>query len=72
MQAISGVHYNYSVPDAIWENELFKKIDIDPKEIRSGAYFNMMRNIYRMNWLVFYLFVASPSISTSLFFVINL
>jgi len=63
MQAISGVHYNYSVPDAIWENELFKNIDIDPKETRSAAYFNMMRNIYRMNWLVFYLFGASPVIT---------
>ena len=63
MQAISGVHYNYSVPDAIWENELFKNIDIDPKETRSAAYFNMMRNVYRMNWLVFYLFGASPVIT---------
>ncbi len=63
MQAISGVHYNYSVPDDIWENELFKNIDIDPKKTRSEAYFNMMRNVYRMNWLVLYLFGASPVIT---------
>ncbi len=65
MQAISGIHYNYSVPDAIWENELFINLDIDPKETRSAAYFNMMRNVYRVNWLVFYLFGASPVISKS-------
>ena len=63
MQAISGIHYNYSVPDEIWQSESFKSKYIDPKEIRSAAYFNMMRNIYRMNWLVFYLFGASPVIT---------
>ena len=63
MQAISGVHYNFSVSDAIWKSEFFKNSDIDPRETRSAFYFNMMRNIYRMNWLVFYLFGASPVIT---------
>ena len=63
MQAISGVHYNFSVPESIWENDLFVKKNIDPKEVRSEAYFNMLRNVYRLNWLVFYLFGASPTIT---------
>ena len=63
MQAISGLHYNYSVPESIWESEFFNNKDIDPKKTRSAAYFNMMRNVYRMNWLVLYLFGASPVIT---------
>ncbi len=66
MQTISGVHYNYSVPDTIWENELFSSIDSDSKEIRSSAYFNMLRNIFRLNWLILYLFGASPALNKKL------
>jgi len=60
MQAISGLHYNYSVPDSIWQSSLFENMDIDSKKVRSDAYFNMLRNIYRINWLILYLFGASP------------
>jgi len=61
MQAISGVHYNYSLPDSIWQTSLFKDEDKrDIKEIKSKAYFRMLRNVYRMNWLILYLFGASP------------
>ena len=63
MQTISGIHYNYSVPESIWECSLFKQTDINPKIIRSDAYFNMMRNIYRINWLILYLFGASPIVT---------
>ena len=63
MQAISGVHYNYSVPDSIWQSSLFKNMDVDSKRVRSAAYFNMLRNIYRINWLILYLFGASPTIT---------
>ena len=63
MQAISGVHYNYSVPDSIWQSSLFKNMDIDSQKVRSAAYFNMLRNIYRVNWLILYLFGASPAIT---------
>ena len=63
MQAISGVHYNYSVPDSIWQSSLFKNMDIDSQKVRSAAYFNMLRNIYRINWLILYLFGASPTIT---------
>tara|TARA_B110000116_G_C16795085_1_gene566138 strand:- start:867 stop:2423 length:1557 start_codon:yes stop_codon:yes gene_type:complete len=63
MQAISGVHYNYSVPNSIWQSSLFKNMEIDSKRVRSAAYFNMLRNIYRINWLILYLFGASPTIT---------
>ena len=35
-------------------------------EIRSNIYFNILRNIYQMNWLLIYLFGASPVIDKSI------
>jgi glutamate--cysteine ligase len=62
MQAISGVHFNYSLPQEIFNyypsNNLFDK----GETIESIGYFNMLRNILRMNWLILYLFGASPII----------
>ena len=65
MQAISGIHYNYSVPETLWQNPLSKKNSENSNEIRSSAYFNMLRNIFRINWLLLYLFGASPVITRS-------
>ena len=66
MQAISGVHYNYSLPDSIWHCSFFEDSQLDSRAIRSDGYFRMLRNIYRMNWLVLYLFGASPILTKDL------
>ena len=66
MQAISGVHYNYSLPDSIWHCSFFEDSQLDSRAIRSDSYFRMLRNIYRMNWLVIYLFGASPILTKDL------
>ena len=66
MQAISGVHYNYSLPDSIWHSSFFEDSQLDSRAIRSDSYFRMLRNIYRMNWLVIYLFGASPILTKDL------
>jgi len=63
MQAISGVHYNYSVPDIIWQSPIFENINISSKGARSTAYLNMLRNVFRFNWLILYLFGASPIVT---------
>jgi len=60
MQSISGLHYNYSLPDSVWDIPFFKAKKIDSKSLRSYVYFRMLRNIFRMNWLILYLFGASP------------
>lgn len=65
MQSISGIHYNYSLPESLWQSEFIKSNSENPMETRSSAYFNMLRNIYRMNWLILYLFGASPIITKS-------
>jgi len=66
MQAISGVHYNYSLPDSILHSSFFEDHQLDSRAIRSDSYFRMLRNIYRMNWLVIYLFGASPILTKDL------
>lgn len=65
MQSISGVHFNYSLPDEIWD--LFGPMDQDEKITnRSKVYFNIIRNIYKNNWILIYLFGASPVLDKKL------
>ena len=63
MQAIAGVHFNYSLPEKIWLSSLFTREQIDLKELRASIYFRTLRNLHRMNWLILYLFGASPIVS---------
>lgn len=66
MQAIAGVHFNFSFPEAFWQQWLSnmegKKAD---KHSISDAYFAMIRNYRRFCWLIPYLFGASPAICGS-------
>jgi glutamate--cysteine ligase len=63
MQAISGIHFNYSLPEAFWP--VFQEIEgshADPNEFRSSAYLGLVRNVRRLDWLLLYLFGASPAV----------
>jgi glutamate--cysteine ligase len=66
MQAIAGVHFNYSPPDALWpayhEHER-SRATLD--EFRSAALMGLVRNYRRCAWLIAYLFGASPAIAKS-------
>lgn len=68
MQAIAGIHFNYSVPEALWpilyaqENP-----DADPEQFKADAYFALIRNFQRQGWLILYLFGASPAICKNFF-----
>lgn len=68
MQAIAGVHYNYSYPDAFWElmAEVEGEKAVTP-EFVSQQYFALVRNILRFGWLIPYLFGASPAVCGSFF-----
>jgi len=57
MQAISGVHYNFSLPEAAWPLPGLR----GPNE----AYFALIRNFRRHAWLLLYLFGASPAVCSS-------
>ena len=63
MQAISGIHFNYSLPEKIWESSLFNQEKTVSKKLRATIYFRTLRNLHRMNWLILYLFGASPIVT---------
>ena len=60
MQAISGIHFNYSLPEQIWKSSIFREERPVSKKLRATIYFRTLRNLHRMNWLILYLFGASP------------
>ncbi len=49
MQTISGIHYNFSLPE----------------QLPNDAYFALIRNFRRHSWLLLYLFGASPAVCES-------
>jgi glutamate--cysteine ligase len=61
MQCIAGVHYNFSVPDALWELIGTEGATLDDK--RSKGYLACIRNFTRYSWLLMYLFGSSPAVS---------
>lgn len=66
MQAIAGVHFNFSLPDSFWQVWLNKtEQQSATKESISAAYFAMIRNYRRFCWMIPYLFGASPAICGS-------
>ena len=71
MQAISGVHFNYSFPEHFWPilADIHENRD-NPVAFRSAQYFALLRNYRRYGWLVLYLFGNSPCVSDS--FVANI
>ena len=60
MQAISGIHINYSLPPRLLEEISIQGRQHSSSSHHSEVYFRMMRNLYRVNWLILYLFGASP------------
>ncbi|MCX8049961.1 MAG: glutamate--cysteine ligase [Methylohalobius sp.] len=64
MQAIAGIHYNYSVAESLWPILQEALEDDRPlQEFKSAAYFGLIRNLKRYGWLLLYLFGASPVVS---------
>lgn len=66
MQAIAGVHFNYSLPGAFWKayGERFGGREV-LRDFKSASYMALVRNYRRHAWLVMYLFGASPAFCKS-------
>ncbi len=68
MQTISGIHFNYSLPETFWpafrEHE---KSNSPLDRFRSDSYFALVRNVWRYGWITLYLFGASPAMCKSFF-----
>jgi glutamate--cysteine ligase len=66
MQAISGVHFNFSLPDEFWQQWIDKTSGQEAdKDAVSSAYFALIRNYRRFCWLIPYLYGASPALCGS-------
>jgi glutamate--cysteine ligase len=66
MQVIAGVHFNYSYSDAFWQALQQLEGDDQPlQEYISERYFDLLRNLLRIGWLIPYLFGASPAVCKS-------
>ena len=66
MQAISGVHFNYSFPQRLWEAWAAVRESHDTgQHFVSACYFDLLRNYRRHGWIVLYLFGVSPTVCNS-------
>ena len=66
MQAIAGVHFNYSLPVKFWpEYQAYAGHSGPLQEFRSAELMGLVRNYRRAAWLVTYLFGASPALNRS-------
>jgi len=66
MQSIAGIHFNYSVNEALWP--VLQDLLGDRPSIGSfiaGQYFGLIRNAQRNGWLALYLFGSSPAFCRS-------
>ncbi|WP_076416641.1 glutamate--cysteine ligase [Shewanella sp. UCD-KL12] len=66
MQIISGVHFNFSVSDSLWDR-LYQLSDqqASKTDFISESYLGLIRNYRRMVWVLPYLFGASPALCRS-------
>jgi glutamate--cysteine ligase len=68
MQAISGVHFNYSFSPRLWDAfEAIEKSKSARQDFVSEQYYAVLRNYRRYGWLILYLFGTSPAVSKSFF-----
>ena len=66
MQTIAGIHYNFSLPDELWD--FLKEKENSPLSLvdyKSKGYFNLIRNFQRHVWLLFYFTGSSPALCKS-------
>ena len=65
MQIISGIHYNVSLADDVWEELAKLEGAANDRKFRDRRYLDLIRNFNRHSWLLIYLLGASPSLCSS-------
>lgn len=66
MQAIAGVHFNFSIPQTFWDTWLPAVEGVEASQDNvSAAYFAQIRNYRRFCWLIPYLYGSSPALCGS-------
>lgn len=62
MQTIAGIHYNFSVPDSLWQWLADAKGREADQDFKTESYFALIRNFRRYSWLLVYLYGAAPAV----------
>ena len=68
MQAIAGIHFNYSFSLEFWDSyqkTIVSESSLESKRFMSRHYMALTRNVLRYGWLVTYLFGASATVCKS-------
>jgi glutamate--cysteine ligase len=66
MQAIAGIHYNFSMPETFWRAAWEHDGSIGSlKEYQTEGYLGLIRNFFDRAWLLIYLLGASPAVCAS-------
>lgn len=63
MQAIAGIHYNFSLPDSFWDDYARAENTSVSQDFINNNYLNLIRGCRSDAWLLTYLFGASPVLS---------
>ncbi len=63
MQCIAGIHYNFSLPEGLWQLQQRSEGSAQSeRDYQSARYIALIRNFRRYSWLLMYLFGASPAL----------
>ncbi|WP_428241223.1 glutamate--cysteine ligase [Gynuella sp.] len=66
MQAIAGLHFNFSMTDEFWQHfQQHQQNNQSIEDFKSDRYFSLIRHFRRHSWLLMILFGASPAIDQS-------
>ena len=66
MQTIAGIHYNFSVPDSLWQQlQTDEGNQQSLQDYKTDGYFALIRNFRRYFWLLLYLMGAAPAVCKS-------
>lgn len=66
MQAIAGIHYNFSMPESFWEASWQAAGSPgDLQSYKTEGYLGLIRNFNSRVWLLIYLLGASPAVCAS-------
>ena len=65
MQAIAGVHFNFSFSDDFWKQWAELNGTEHSQDQTSADYFSLIRNYRRYCWIIPYLYGASPALCSS-------
>lgn len=66
MQAIAGIHYNFSLPDSFWEASWTAHGHPESlQQFKTEGYLGLIRNFFNRVWLLIYLTGASPAVCAS-------